>query len=144
MVSKTKVYPSKREVKGECPLVIFDLPYVTFYYNQVVLRYKGGDFEERVKKLKEGLGLALVHFYPLSGRLGSDEEVVLLVENCGMDDTGVGVIEAVAIDIGVDELLAKNTARQPAGDRGGARAECDRFTSRNGDHWPFRGVGSIT
>lgn len=36
--------PSKREVKGECPLVIFDLPYVTFYYNQVVLLYNGGDF----------------------------------------------------------------------------------------------------
>lgn len=144
MVSKTKVYPSKREVKEACPLVIFDLPYVTLYYNQVVLLYKGGDFEERVKKLKEGLGLALMHFYLLSGRLGRDEEVVLLVENCGADDTGLGVIEAVAIDVCVDELPAKNAARQPAGVRGGARAECDRFTRRKGDHWPFQGVGGIT
>lgn len=49
-----------------------------------------------------------------------------------------------AIDVGVDELLAKNTARQPAGVRGGARAECDRFTRRKGNHWPFRGVGGIS
>lgn len=105
VVSKTKVYPSKREVKGECPLVTFDLLYVTFYYNQKVLLYKGGDFDESVKKLKEGLGLALVHFYPLSGSLGRDEEGVLLVEKCGADDTGAfEVIEAVAIDVGVVEL----------------------------------------
>lgn len=47
-----------------------------------------------MKKLKEGLGLALVHFYPLSGSLRRNEEVVLLVENCGTVNTGMGVIEA--------------------------------------------------
>lgn len=50
-----------------------------------------------MKKLKEGLGLALMHFYPLSGRLGRDEEEVLLVEKCAADDTGDEVI-------GVEEL----------------------------------------
>lgn len=104
VVSKTRLFPCKNVVKQECPLVTFDLPYVTFYYNQKVLLYKGGDYEERVEKLKKGLVSVLDHFYPLSGRLGKDEEGVLRVEKCGGDDAGIEVVEAVAEDVAVDGL----------------------------------------
>ncbi|XP_077223578.1 BAHD acyltransferase DCR-like [Tasmannia lanceolata] len=104
IISKTKVLPHKTVEKSECPLVTFDLPYVTFYYNQKVLLYRGGDFEEIVGKLKEGLGVVLEYFYPLSGRMGKDEEGVLKVEKCGEEDAGVEVVEAIAEGVFIDEL----------------------------------------
>ncbi|KAF8412232.1 hypothetical protein HHK36_000192 [Tetracentron sinense] len=103
IISKTTILPSEKFGRRECPLVTFDLPYVTFYYNQKLLLFKGGDYGEMVEKLKEGLGVVLGEFYPLVGRLGQDEEGVLRVE-CDDENGGVEVLEAVAQDVGVEEL----------------------------------------
>ncbi|XXG88236.1 hypothetical protein AAC387_Pa12g0475 [Persea americana] len=103
VIRKTKIIPKKVE-KRECPLVTFDLPYVTFYYNQKVLLYKGVDYEAMVGKLKLGLRVVLESFYPLSGRLGKDEEGVLIMEKCGEEDGGVEVVEAEALGLCVEDL----------------------------------------
>ncbi|RZC57298.1 hypothetical protein C5167_004598 [Papaver somniferum] len=111
LIKKTNVYPSSKKLgKQECPLVTFDLPYVTFYYNQKLLLYKSsgadGDdfkFEETVEKLKEGLAFILEDFFPLAGKLEKDEEGVLKVV-CEEECVGVEVVEAVAEGIDVAEL----------------------------------------
>ncbi|KAI3988385.1 hypothetical protein MKX01_019839 [Papaver californicum] len=111
LIKKTNVYPSSKKLgRQECPLVTFDLPYVTFYYNQKLLLYKssaeGGDefkFEETVEKLKEGLAFILEDFFPLAGKLEKDEEGVLKVI-CEEDCVGVEVVEAVAEGVDVAEL----------------------------------------
>ncbi|KAK1289053.1 BAHD acyltransferase DCR [Acorus calamus] len=111
VTGKSRVLPCKKEERRPtCQLVTFDLPYITFYYNQKVLVYKhGGDFGEAVGKLKEGLSAALEEFYPLAGRLGKDEEGVLVVK-CGGEEeegwVGVDVVEAVAEEVEVAELAA--------------------------------------
>ncbi|XP_068646037.1 BAHD acyltransferase DCR-like [Aristolochia californica] len=102
--SRTKAFASKKVEKTECPLATFDLPYVTFFYNQKLLLYREVNYEEMVEKLKEGLGVVLEYFYPLTGRLGRDDEGVLRIEKCGDDSTGVEVIEALAEDVSVEEL----------------------------------------
>ncbi|XP_043715464.1 BAHD acyltransferase DCR-like isoform X2 [Telopea speciosissima] len=108
VMKKDMVRPSKDLGRRECPLVTFDLPYVTFYYNQKLLLYKGQNsnfdyWEEMVGKMKEALGEILVDFYPLAGRLEMDEEGVLRVV-CDADNVGVEVVEAVADDVGIAEL----------------------------------------
>nr|DAD47321.1 TPA_asm: hypothetical protein HUJ06_017258 [Nelumbo nucifera] len=102
VVNKATVVP-KLVGKRECPLVTFDLPYVTFFYNQKLLVYKGADFAEAVEKLKEGLAVVLEEFYPLAGKLAKDEEGVLRVE-CDEENVGVEVVEAVAEEVAVAEL----------------------------------------
>ena len=104
LTSTTHVKPNKKIGKKEhCQLVTFDLPYLAFYYNQKLLFYKGNDFEGMVKKLKESLGVVLVEFYQLAGRLGKDEEGVFRVEY--KDDLeGVEVVEAVAEEISIADL----------------------------------------
>lgn len=107
VTEKTHVKPSKKLGRKEyCQLVTFDLPYLAFYYNQKLLFYKGNNFEEMVEKLKDGLGLVLVEFYQLAGKLGKDEEGVFRVE---FDDDmdGVEVLEAVAEEISTEDLLAE-------------------------------------
>ncbi|KAL5994402.1 hypothetical protein ACLOJK_024452 [Asimina triloba] len=112
--SKTRVFPAKAVEKKECPIVTFDLPYVTFFYNQKVLLYKGnsggGDFEEMVGRLKDGLGVVLEYFYPLAGRLGLDEEGVLRVEKCGEEEGWVEVAEAVAHGVSVADLAGNEAS----------------------------------
>ncbi|OVA13989.1 Transferase [Macleaya cordata] len=109
VINKTNVYPSKKLGRRECPLITFDLPYVTFYYNQKLLLYKGGEFEEMVGKLKEGLGVILEDFFPLAGRLGKDEEGVLRVV-CDDENAVVEVVEAVAEGVGVAELAEEESS----------------------------------
>ncbi|KAL5727390.1 hypothetical protein ACHQM5_000595 [Ranunculus cassubicifolius] len=109
VIKKTSVLPSKKIGKKDTPLTTFDLPYVTFYYNQKLLLYKGADFEEMVEKLKEGLGVVLEEFYPLAGRLGKDEEGVLRIE-CDDENVGVEVVEAVAEEVEVEELAAEEAS----------------------------------
>ncbi|XP_042510091.1 BAHD acyltransferase DCR-like isoform X1 [Macadamia integrifolia] len=107
VTKKDMVLPSKDLGRRECPLVTFDLPYVTFYYNQKLLLYKGNsfidDWEEMVGNMKEALGEVLVDFYPLAGRLEKDKEGVLRVV-CDVKNVGVEVVEAVVDGVGIDEL----------------------------------------
>ncbi|KAJ4950179.1 hypothetical protein NE237_027011 [Protea cynaroides] len=105
MTKKSMVLPRKELGRRECPLVTFDLPYLTFFYNQKLLLFKGQgvELEEMVEKMKESLGEILVNFYPLAGRLGKDEEGIIRVV-CDAENVGVEVVEAVADGIGVAEL----------------------------------------
>ncbi|KAK8690375.1 hypothetical protein V6N13_073909 [Hibiscus sabdariffa] len=88
ITSKTHVKPGKTIGRKECQLVTFDLPYLAFYYNQKLLFYKCGEFEDKVEKLKDGLRVVLEEFYQLGGKLGKDEEGVFRVEYD--DDMGRG------------------------------------------------------
>ncbi|XP_043725659.1 BAHD acyltransferase DCR-like [Telopea speciosissima] len=108
VTNKSVVLPRKELGGRECPLVTFDLPFLTFYYNQKLLLYKGQggideNWEEMVGKMKESLEEILVDFYPLAGKLGKDEEGVIRVD-CDADNVGVEVVEAVAAGVGVAEL----------------------------------------
>ncbi|KAI0500561.1 hypothetical protein KFK09_018775 [Dendrobium nobile] len=105
ITAKTTVLPSKTsEKQGRVALATFDLPYITFYYNQKLLVYKGGveEFGDVVGKMKESLSAALDEFYPLSGRLVQDEEGVVVVD-CEMGK-GVEVVEAEAEGLEVKEF----------------------------------------
>ena len=106
ITNKGHIKPNKEIGKKECQLVTFDLPYLAFYYNQKLMFYKGGDFEGIVGKLKDGLGVVLVDFYQLAGKLGTDEEGVFRVEYDD-DMDGVEVVEAVAEEIGTEDLLVE-------------------------------------
>ena len=100
--------PAERLTKKECPLITFDLPYITFYYNQKLLVYKGVQFEVAAEKLKESLASVLELFYPLAGKLGKDEDGVLRVECEGQNLLGAEVIEAAAEDVEVADLSGDN------------------------------------
>ncbi|KAJ0099497.1 hypothetical protein Patl1_20165 [Pistacia atlantica] len=107
VTGKTHVKPDKIIGRRECQLITFDLPYLAFYYNQKLLLYKGNEeFDAMVDKLKDGLKVVLEEFYQLAGKLGKDEEGVFRVE---YDDEmeGVEVSEAVAEEIGVDDLTVE-------------------------------------
>ena len=108
ILSKAHVNPKKSIGRRECQLVTFDLPYIAFYYNQKLLIYKGGDsdFEERVEKFEEGLGVVLEEFYQLAGKLGKDEEGVFRVEYDD-DMDGVEVAVAAAEEIGIADLIVE-------------------------------------
>ncbi|KAB2011861.1 hypothetical protein ES319_D09G048500v1 [Gossypium barbadense] len=123
--SKTHVKPGKIIGRKECQLVTFDLPYLAFYYNQKLLFYKGGEFEEQVEKLKDGLRVILEEFYQLGGKLGKDEEGVFRVEYDD-DMEGVEVLEAIADGLAVDQLAA------------------DESTSSFKDLIPYNGVLNLT
>ncbi|KAL6013302.1 hypothetical protein ACLOJK_003794 [Asimina triloba] len=125
--SKTRVFPAKAKV----------------------LLYKGnsggGDFEEMVGRLKDGLGVVLEYFYPLAGRLGLDEEGVLRVERCGEEDGWVEVAEAVAHG----HIYAPHIHGDDSGGGGGAgggvsgaaAAGGNREARRKGDRDAVQGVG---
>ncbi|XP_031275723.1 BAHD acyltransferase DCR-like [Pistacia vera] len=107
VTGKTHVKPGKIIGRRECQLITFDLPYLAFYYNQKLLLYNGNEkFDAMVEKLKDGLKVVLEEFYQLAGKLGKDEEGVFRVE---YDDEmeGVEVSEAVAEEIGVDDLTVE-------------------------------------
>ncbi|WCJ36687.1 HXXXD-type acyl-transferase family protein [Euphorbia peplus] len=110
VTAKSHVKPSETLGKKECQLVTFDLPYLAFYYNQKLLLYKTDksveEFEELVRKLKQGLGVVLEEFYQLGGKLERDEDGVFKVV---FDDEmeGVEVVEAIGDEISVDDLTAE-------------------------------------
>ncbi|XP_024025403.1 LOW QUALITY PROTEIN: BAHD acyltransferase DCR [Morus notabilis] len=106
ITNKTHIKPNKEIGRKECQLVTFDLPYLAFYYNQKLMFYKGSDFEGMVAKLKDGLGVVLVDFYQLAGKLGKDEEGVFRVEYDN-EMKGVEVVEALAEEIGTEDLLVE-------------------------------------
>ncbi|KAL4364288.1 hypothetical protein GQ457_04G013030 [Hibiscus cannabinus] len=105
ITTKTHVKPAKIIGRKECQLVTFDLPYLAFYYNQKLLFYKCGEFQDKVEKLKDGLRVVLEEFYQLAGKLGKDAQGVFGVEYDD-DMNGVEVLEAIAEGIAVDELAA--------------------------------------
>ena len=87
--------------KSRCALATFDLPYITFYYNQKLLLYRTAvDFPEAVARLTAALSDALRVFYPLAGRIRQDADGALTVEG----DEGAEVLEAEAEGVAVDEL----------------------------------------
>ncbi|XP_015967380.1 BAHD acyltransferase DCR [Arachis duranensis] len=109
MTGKSHVKAKKNIGRKEYQLVTFDLPYLAFYYNQKLLFYKGNDFEGMVEKVKEGLSVVLEEFHQLAGKIGKDEEGVFRVE---YDDEmeGVEVTEAVAEDVGVEDLAVSESS----------------------------------
>ena len=58
-------------------------------------------FVSAVELLKKSLAEALVHFYPLAGRLITSSDGVLYID---CNDAGVDLIEASASDVGIQEL----------------------------------------
>lgn len=107
VINTSTVVPAKKTERPTCPLITFDLPYITFYYNQKLLLYRTGkdeDFKDIVGRMKEGLGAALDYFYPLAGRIAKDEEGALVVECNGESLVGAEIIEAAAEDVALEEL----------------------------------------
>lgn len=102
VLKKSCVCPVQPSDQKYCDLTTFDLPYVTFHYNQKILLYPSPSqgFASMVESLKKGLSEALVHFYPLAGRLCLDEEGILKVD---CNDAGVDFIEASS-DAVLDDL----------------------------------------
>ncbi|RLM62192.1 BAHD acyltransferase DCR [Panicum miliaceum] len=87
--------------KSRCALATFDLPYITFYYNQKLLLYRTAlDFPDAVARITAALSDALRVFYPLAGRIRQDADGALAVEG----DEGAEVLEAEAVGVAVDEL----------------------------------------
>ncbi|KAJ3693072.1 hypothetical protein LUZ60_012167 [Juncus effusus] len=108
----TTIIPSKKpsDQPSSCPLATFDLPYITFYYNQKLLVYKTTNeqtFTDLVSSLKDGLADALSYFYPLAGRLVQDDEKVLEVKYQGEEKGGVEVVEAEMEAVEVADLAAE-------------------------------------
>ncbi|KAL9685447.1 hypothetical protein QQ045_022897 [Rhodiola kirilowii] len=111
-LNTTFVKPAKRLIgKRECQLITFDLPYLAFFYNQKLMLYQGSDnFNDTVGKMKDGLATVLEEFYQLAGKLGKDDEGIFIVE---FDEDekdacrGVEVLEAVADEIGVNDVLVE-------------------------------------
>jgi BAHD acyltransferase len=91
--------------RSRCALATFDLPYITFYYNQKLLLYRTAagapvDFPDAVARITAALADALRVFYPLAGRIRQDADGALAVEG----DEGAEVLEAEAQGVAVDEL----------------------------------------
>ncbi|RLN05275.1 BAHD acyltransferase DCR [Panicum miliaceum] len=87
--------------KSRCALATFDLPYITFYYNQKLLLYRTAlGFPDAVARITAALSDALRVFYPLAGRIRQDADGALAVEG----DDGAEVLEAEAEGVAVDEL----------------------------------------
>jgi hypothetical protein len=90
--------------KNRCTLLAtFDLPYITFYYNQKLLLYRAPDdgrFPDAVARMTAALAEALRVFYPLAGRIRQEADGALVVEG----DEGAEVVEAEAQGVSVDDL----------------------------------------
>ncbi|CAD6245593.1 unnamed protein product [Miscanthus lutarioriparius] len=91
--------------KNRCTLATFDLPYITFYYNQKLLLYRAAPdvvpFPDAVARMTAALADALRVFYPLTGRIRQqDGDGALAVEG----DEGAEVFEAEALGVAVDDL----------------------------------------
>ena len=86
--------------KSRCVLATFDLPYITFYYNQKLLLYRTVDFPDAAARITAALSDALRVFYPLAGRIRQDADGALALEG----DEGAEVLEAEAEGVAVDEL----------------------------------------
>jgi BAHD acyltransferase len=95
-----------------CTLTTFDLPYITFYYNQKLLLYRTAidDFPDAVARITAALADALRVFYPLAGRIRQDAGGALSVEG----DEGAEVLEAEAEGVAVDDLVGRREEAEAA------------------------------
>ncbi|KAH7855884.1 hypothetical protein Vadar_030048 [Vaccinium darrowii] len=109
ILSKAHVKPKKPIGRRECQLVTYDLHYIGFQYIQKLLVYKGSDFEDRMERLKDGLGVVLGEFNQLAGKLGKDGDGVLRVEYDD-DMDGVEVAAATAEQIEIADLIEEESA----------------------------------
>ncbi|KAJ0966636.1 hypothetical protein J5N97_023553 [Dioscorea zingiberensis] len=112
VLNKSNVLPNTPLHNPPIPLTSFDLPYITFYYNQKLLLYKckPEEFDDIVQRLKDGLGTVLEHFYPLAGRLAKDQDGVLVIECEGDSLVGAEVVQASADAVLVDDLAQSDSA----------------------------------
>uniref|UniRef100_A0A0D9XAY6 BAHD acyltransferase DCR n=1 Tax=Leersia perrieri TaxID=77586 RepID=A0A0D9XAY6_9ORYZ len=94
---------------AKCVLATFDLPYITFYYNQKLLLYRlpngASDFPDAVARISGSLSDALAYFYPLAGRIRQDDKDGGSFSIEGQQ--GAEVIEASADHVSVDELAGE-------------------------------------
>ncbi|PKU77766.1 BAHD acyltransferase DCR-like [Dendrobium catenatum] len=106
ITEKSSVQPRKPTANPKVALATFDLPYITFYYNQKLLVYKQGaeEFAVVVGKMKEALAEVLEEFYPLAGKLVQEEEDRALYVECEGTEGGVEVVEAEAEEVVVADL----------------------------------------
>ncbi|KAL5231566.1 hypothetical protein ABZP36_030342 [Zizania latifolia] len=93
---------------AKCVLATFDLPYITFYYNQKLLLYRlpnaASDFPGAVSRMSAALSDALACFHPLAGRIRQDEhDGALFVDG----HQGAEVAEAAADQVSVDDLAGE-------------------------------------
>ena len=81
---KTIVLPSRLVECKYCDLITFDLPYVTFHYNQKVIIYSSlrKGFSSMVEALKKSLLEALAYFYPLDRRFCIKDGI--LMDECNV------------------------------------------------------------
>ncbi|KAM3411851.1 hypothetical protein ACQJBY_003492 [Aegilops geniculata] len=104
------VAPAKTKVT----LATFDLPYITFYYNQKLLLYRlpqgAGDFQDVTARMADALGDALAYFYPLAGRIRQEkgDGGALYVDG----EEGAEVVEAAAEGVSVDQLAGEDCGEE--------------------------------
>ncbi|KQJ94674.1 BAHD acyltransferase DCR [Brachypodium distachyon] len=107
------VAPSKRK---PTTLATFDLPYITFYYNQKLLLYRlpsAVDFHDAAARMAASLADALALFHPLAGRIllqdvDKDGGGVLVVDG----EEGAEVFEAAAEGVSLAELAGEDCAEE--------------------------------
>uniref|UniRef100_A0A0D3H396 BAHD acyltransferase DCR n=1 Tax=Oryza barthii TaxID=65489 RepID=A0A0D3H396_9ORYZ len=98
---------------AKCVLATFDLPYITFYYNQKLLLYRlpngASDFPDAVARMSASLSDALAYFYPLAGRIRQDDHDGSLSIH---GQHGAEVIEASADHVSVDQLAGEECSEE--------------------------------
>ncbi|GLJ42129.1 hypothetical protein SUGI_0872390 [Cryptomeria japonica] len=107
VLEKTCVLPSRPSERKYCDLITFDLPYVTFHYNQKVIIYPSPSkgFASMVEALKKSLSEALAYFYPLAGRLCMEDGILMV--DC--NDAGVDFIQASWNAVAVGDLVGPDS-----------------------------------
>ncbi|XP_062191382.1 BAHD acyltransferase DCR-like [Phragmites australis] len=97
---------------NRCTLATFDLPYITFYYNQKLLLYRtpaaAAAFPDAVARMTAALADALRVFYPLAGRIRQVADGALAVEG----HEGAEVVEAEAEGVSVVDLAEGDCAEE--------------------------------
>ncbi|KAH9324617.1 hypothetical protein KI387_004795 [Taxus chinensis] len=105
---KSSVLPARPSENKYCDLITFDLPYVTFHYNQKVILYPSPSkgFASMVEALKKSLSEALAYFYPLAGRLCLEDGILKV--DC--NDAGVDFIQASWSTMAVGDLAGPDSS----------------------------------
>nr|WDA53469.1 bahd acyltransferase [Erycina pusilla] len=101
IAEKSTVRCGKQAQNAKVQLSTFDLPYITFYYNQKLLVYKlvGDEFVEFVEKLKGSLCEVIEEYYTVGGRLAQGEEDGVVYVDCGGLDADVAIGEADDVEV---------------------------------------------
>jgi hypothetical protein len=109
---KSTVVPARPSQPRRCKLCPSDLQMLCCDYIQKGLLYHmpfaDHHFFSMVELLKKSLSEALVHFYPLAGRLLTSSDGVVYID---CNDAGADLIEASAPDVGVQDIMGQRSAR---------------------------------